>query len=441
MFEQLIGQWPTVDPNNPWPAVEMVMIAMFVIIGIAYGLSRFRDTFQSHRINWRSIGEAIRSELVGDDDDGGDKERKKEMTLPKGYGSNGRRPSSGGGSDDESSSESARAKFRSRFGRGGGSGDPGDDDRYGSRVPRGNRKLYRNIKIAIGVVAFIVAIVVAYDSVVIVPAGDRGIVLNLGAPQPVVLDPGMHTIEPFVQSVVLANVQTQKYEAVASSASKDLQSVTTEVAITYHPVPAQVNQIYQTLSLDYADKIISPTIQESVKATTAKFDSAELVTQRDIVKQQMESVIRNSVSDRPIIIEQVYITDFKFDPAFQNQTNMKAKAVQEYQTALNDLKTAQANANKTVILAQAQAQADIATKEGQVTQAKLAAQAVIEKAKGDAESIHLLNAELQNDPNYLQLQYIQKWNGQLPTFMGGSGINPLINIPFPTRGNVTQTAN
>jgi hypothetical protein len=52
----------------------------------------------------------------------------------------------------------------------------------------------------------------------------------------------------------------------------------------YLPGPNQANIIYQQLGADYADRIIAPTIQESVKASVAKSNAEELITKRATAK-------------------------------------------------------------------------------------------------------------------------------------------------------------
>jgi regulator of protease activity HflC (stomatin/prohibitin superfamily) len=79
-------------------------------------------------------------------------------------------------------------------------------------------------------------------------------------------------------------VRTLKYVANAAAASNDLQEVQTPIALNYHINPNQANIIYQQLGADYADRIIAPTIQESVKASVAKFNAEELITKRATAK-------------------------------------------------------------------------------------------------------------------------------------------------------------
>ena len=63
-----------------------------------------------------------------------------------------------------------------------------------------------------------------------------------------------------------------------------MQEVQTTIALNYHISPSQANIIYQQLGADYADRIIAPTIQESVKASVAKFNAEELITRRATAK-------------------------------------------------------------------------------------------------------------------------------------------------------------
>jgi regulator of protease activity HflC (stomatin/prohibitin superfamily) len=90
----------------------------------------------------------------------------------------------------------------------------------------------------------------------------------------------LHFIIPFAEQVIQLEVRTLKFQADASAASNDLQEVATVIALNYHIDPSKANMVYQQLGADYADRIIAPTIQESVKASVAKFNAEELITQR-----------------------------------------------------------------------------------------------------------------------------------------------------------------
>ena len=60
--------------------------------------------------------------------------------------------------------------------------------------------------------------------------------------------------------------------------------VQTTIALNYHISPDKANIIYQQAGDDYADRIIAPTIQESVKASVAKFNAEELNNKKSYCK-------------------------------------------------------------------------------------------------------------------------------------------------------------
>jgi prohibitin 2 len=284
------------------------------------------------------------------------------------------------------------------------------------RFPRVNL-----LRIAAVVITVIVIIVVMFESVVTVQAGYRGVVLYLGAVEDRVLGEGLHFIVPFAEQVVQMEVRTQKFQAEASAASKDLQEVQTVIALNYRIDPQQVNKIYQLLGVNYADRVISPTIQESVKASVAKFNAEELITKRETAKGVIADAIRSTLASNNIAAQNVFITDFKFSQSFADQIEQKVVAFQKYLTEQNNLKTVQVIANQNVIQAQAAARANVA------------------KAAGEAQAIKVITSQLRSSPEYLQWQSINRWNGQLPYSLGSGGV-PFFQLPSPSNNiqNITR---
>src|ERR1051326_7476827 len=159
-----------------------------------------------------------------------------------------------------------------------------------SRSVLGSNKL----KILAGIVTLIIIILIMSESVVIVQAGHRGVVLYVGAVENRVLGEGVHFIVPFAEQVIQLEVRTLKFQADASAASNDLQEVATVIALNYHIDPSKANTIYQQLGADYTSRIIAPTIQESVKASVAKFNAEQLVTNRETAKATISQAISNT---------------------------------------------------------------------------------------------------------------------------------------------------
>jgi prohibitin 2 len=303
---------------------------------------------------------------------------------------------------------------------------------YDRRTPEGEPLEYvgsrsfmglNKLKILAAVITFIIIIVILSESVVIVQAGHRGVVLYVGAVENKVLGEGLHFIVPFAEQVIQLEVRTLKFQADASAASNDLQEVATVIALNYHIDPNDANIVYQQLGADYADRIIAPTIQESVKASVAKFNAEELITKRETAKAVIAQAIRNTLSARNILVETVFITDFKFSEAFASQIEQKVVAFQKFLTEQNNLRAVQVVANQTVVQAQAQARSNVA------------------RAEGESQAIKVITQQLRQDPQYLQWQSINRWNGQLPYSLGGSGgggATPFFQLPVQPQQQLSQ---
>jgi prohibitin 2 len=277
----------------------------------------------------------------------------------------------------------------------------------------GSRPSSNKLIIVAGVITFLVIIVVMFESVVVVEAGHRGVVLYVGAVENRVLGEGIHFIIPFAEQVVQLEVRTLKFQADATAASNDLQEVQTTIALNYHISPSQANIIYQQLGADYADRIIAPTIQESVKASVAKFDAEELITKRATAKAVIAESIANTLGARDVVVETVFITDFKFSPVFADQVESKVVAFQKYLTEQNNLKAVQVVANQTVVQANATARSNVA------------------KAGGESQAIKIITVQLRQSPEYLKWLSINRWNGQLPYALGRGAI-PFFQLPVVT---------
>jgi prohibitin 2 len=285
------------------------------------------------------------------------------------------------------------------------------------RVPGVQNKL----KMLVGIVIFVVIVIIMFESVVVVQAGHRGIVLYVGAVENRVLGEGLHFITPFAEQVIQMEVRTLKFQASASAASNDLQEVQTVIALNYHISPSQANIIYQQLGADYADRIIAPTIQESVKASVAKFNAEELITKRAIAKGVIAQTIGNTLSARNIIVETVFITDFAFSQAFANQIESKVVAFQKFLTEQNNLKAVQVVANQTVVQAEATARANVA------------------KASGESQAIKVITVQLKQSPDYLQWLSINRWNGIMPYALASGGGSPFFQLPVTAAAQQNQT--
>jgi regulator of protease activity HflC (stomatin/prohibitin superfamily) len=241
-----------------------------------------------------------------------------------------------------------------------------------------------------------------------VGAGERGVVLNFGAVEEKVLGEGLHFRIPVVQTVALMDVKVQKSLTNAAASSSDLQEVSSEVALNYHIIPDKANVVYQTIGLNFKERIIDPAVQEVVKAVTARYTAEELITKRPAVSEAMRANLSERLLEHNIAVDAFSIVGFSFSKIFMEAIESKQTAEQLALKARRDLE-----------------------------RIKIEAEQKITAATAEAESLRLQRANISPDLIELRrieanLKAIDKWNGILPQVTGGGAV-PFIGIGEPPR--------
>lgn len=242
------------------------------------------------------------------------------------------------------------------------------------------------------------------DGLVLVGAGQRAVVFdNVRGVRPEALGEGIHVIMPFIQSVTKFDCRMQKAEFDATAASKDLQDVSTKVALNFHPQPESVAKIYQAYGTDYTEKVIHPAVQEALKAVTAMYTAEELITKREEVKHHVQEALAAMMLPANLTLKETYITNFTFSEGFTHAIEAKQIAEQNALKAKRDLDRIRIEAEQKLAGARAEA-------EGLKLQREAITPNLIELRKVDAQRLA-----------------IEKWNGVLPVTVLGGAV-PFLNM-------------
>jgi regulator of protease activity HflC (stomatin/prohibitin superfamily) len=235
-----------------------------------------------------------------------------------------------------------------------------------------------------------------------VTAGTIGVVLRFGRPVRQ-LTPGPHFVLPFADSVTPVSVQTSIVKPSENAASHDLQVVHTEVTLAYHVDPAYATDILVTLNDDAETRVITPAILEAIKSVTAQYDVQQLISERPLVSDGIESFVRARIAPYHIIAETTSITDFSFSQDFENAIEAKVTAEQLAEKAKNDL-----------------------------TRIQIQAQQQVAQAQGEADALKLQKEQI--TPELLQLRTIEmmkeRWDGHRPSTLveGSGGALPMMDV-------------
>ena len=204
----------------------------------------------------------------------------------------------------------------------------------------------------------IVALIVIINCFDIVPAGFKGVRLTMGAVNDIVLDEGLTFKIPFAQQIVHVDARVKKYTLEGeTSASKDMQSITTNVALNYRVDGANVAELYKNLSLNYEDTIIAPAVSECIKSVTSQYTAEEAITRRSEISSQMKEMLKTRLEDKYIFVDSLNITDLTFSEAFDKAIEEKQVAEQNALKAKYDLERIKTEAEQAIIKAKGEAEA------------------------------------------------------------------------------------
>lgn len=266
-----------------------------------------------------------------------------------------------------------------------------------------NYFMERKIKLGIIISIVILILIILPFCISIIPSGNVGIKVRFGKVQNTVLEEGLHLKIPFIDSIKKMDCKTMRCEAITEGSSKDLQKISnTNIVINYSLDKSKAKDIYKNVGSDYAQKILYPSIEDSIKQGMSRYTSDELITKRNEVSDTILTILKEKIEDKGINIEQVNIIDLSFSAEFD-------KAIEEKQIVEQQTQKAQYELEK----------------------AKVENETKLEKAKADAQVMQEQNTQITEQ--YLKLKElenmskaIEKWNGILPTTTTES--IPFLNI-------------
>lgn len=237
----------------------------------------------------------------------------------------------------------------------------------------------------IGVIVIIASVI--SGSLTTIPAGHRGVVIRFGNVTGTILEEGLQTKLPFIDSVVRMSVQTEKYETAAASASRDLQDVSTTIALNWRLDPGMADEVYRTLGLEFIDRIAAPAVQETIKQVTAKYIAEDLILKRETVRDDIQENLSNRLLQRGIITETVSITEFRFSETFVAAIEAKVAAEQAVWEARNKLERVKVEAEQAQAQSIGEANARIAKAEGEAEYIRIVTDAQVAANTAIAESL------------------------------------------------------
>jgi regulator of protease activity HflC (stomatin/prohibitin superfamily) len=265
--------------------------------------------------------------------------------------------------------------------------------------------------IGIAILVFIVFIIL-WGTFVIVTAGHRGVVLWWGSVEKRIMGEGLNFKVPIAEGVIKVDVRVQPHPfKEIDAASKEYQMVKLTGMMNFHIDPSYVNDLYQKVGLDFANKVIDPAFNDFVKEVVPIYQITEILPKREDIRKRAMTKLGDNLARYHIIVDDIYFANIRFSPEYEKAVEAKQVAQQQVETQRQ-------------VLAQREieAQQKVATAKGE-------AESILVVAQGQAKANDALSRSI--SPILVQYKGIERWNGILPQVSSGA-------VPFIDLGKMQE---
>jgi regulator of protease activity HflC (stomatin/prohibitin superfamily) len=286
----------------------------------------------------------------------------------------------------------------------------------------------------LGVALVLVGIVAAGLSraFVVVPAGNVGVVFNIfGGVQDDELSEGFHIVLPVLQQVTLYDVRQQELtlaretnDQVTARSSEGLE-INVDATVLYQVDPRDAARLHQDIGPSYEAVRVRPEVRSQIRDAIGSYQAAELISvQRTELQRSVEESLANALDEDNVLVLAVLMRDIRIPESITTAIEEKQAAEQQVEVEENRRRQAEIAAQRRVIEAQGERDAEIA------------------RAEGQAEALTLRGEAIRQNPEIIDLEVAQRLAPGIQTIMIPSDNNFLLdlrNLPAGQRTGGTQT--
>ena len=289
-------------------------------------------------------------------------------------------------------------------------------NRYNTPVTETVRVYKTNKKQLIAVVGLLICLIGFFTKI---PANHVGIVYSpFGGTKTETLSEGLQTKSPLDKIYKISTeVQTKTVENLTTQ-TMDAQYLTSILDIKYKVNSADAYMVfkqYKTLN-KMSDNLIVPTTQRVLEFITTQYNIIDILgAKRNEVYKELEKSLSEELALYGVEFVSITINDMDAGQLLEDAIAKEAVAKKEVETAEQNLLKAETEAKQKSVQAQADQDA-----------AKIQAETKLIQAEAEKKANEMLNQTLSS--YILQKQWIEKWNGLLPTYFGGDENSLIIGI-------------
>lgn len=298
-----------------------------------------------------------------------------------------------------------------------------------------------SFRIVAVVAVALLALVTVLGSFYTIDSGKVGVIQTFGRYQETISQPGLHWKRPFIDTVLEKDVKLQTATYAGSDDPDDGDglinkphldvldaknvSYDIELSVMFTPMPEKMPEILATYGENYFDKKINPIIRDVVRDVGGKYNVESIADHRDAINSEIRSRLLEEFKTLPFIFSEAALRKLQLPQNIMQ----KIVGVQEAKQEEERLKiiNRQAEQNKQITITNAQAE-----KEKIIIAAQADAESTLTRAKAQAEANERISQSL--TPLLVQQNQVDKWQGQVPTVVTGTGAGLLYNLGDLGRG-------
>jgi prohibitin 2 len=241
--------------------------------------------------------------------------------------------------------------------------------------------------IGVGIIIFVIVLMASSGTYVVHP-GYRGVEITMGKVTPLPKKEGFGFKMPLITRVETTSIRQQTAEDKAECYSADLQQIHIELRVLYRIPESSVVKLYQGYDGDPFQSLVAPRIHEALKEVAALQSAEQIVKNREQIKTRALDIAKQKLGTL-LVIEDIVIQNIRLTKELEHA--IEAKMVQEQDAQRSKF-----------VQQRAQIEADTA----------------VIKARGEAESIRIRGEALKDNPTFVELQVVDRWDGIAPLIIG-----------------------
>lgn len=275
-----------------------------------------------------------------------------------------------------------------------------------------------------------IVLVVMLSLIVLIDAQQVGVIVKPNGVQDEEIHTGWHIVAPWndvhkmdktvwVYTCANASSEGSKPNADAIWApTKDGIKMGFDVSVSWRIIPSEASWIYQNVTENdggntgryiwLEENVIRPKLKSALALTVSNYTPIEVYsTKREEIQMNVTERMKKEISQYKLILDNIDLREVYYN--------------QEYEAAINNKKLAEQEALRLVEVTK--------QKEEQLKQAEIEKNIAIQKAEGEAKALQIKGTSIAQNPKIIQLEWINRWDGKLPTYMMGNGQGVILSLP------------